>query len=73
MATRNVTIQRIYVSHHSKNCYAALQGVGWRKVATTTTDGTSNIHTALVAARSHGIVATVITNAADDQIVSVYV
>jgi hypothetical protein len=73
MATRNVTIQRIYVSHHSRNCYAALQGVGWRKVSTSTVDGTSNVHIALVAARTHGIAATVITNAADDQIVSVYV
>jgi len=73
MATYNVAIQRIYVSHHSQNCWAALQGVGWRKVGTLSDDGTTNVHAALVAARANGINATVITNAADNRIERVYV
>jgi immune inhibitor A len=69
----NVAIQRIYVSHHSQNCWAFLQGVGWRKVGTLSVDGTTDVHAALVAARAHGINANVTTNAADDRIELVYV
>ena len=73
MATHNVAIQRIFVSHHSQNCWAFLQGVGWRKVGALSVDGTANVHTALVTARAHAIVANVTTNAADDRIEIVYV
>lgn len=73
MANYNAAIQRIFVSHHSQNCWAFLQGVGWRKVGTLSVDGTTNVHVALVTARAHGIVANVTTNAADDQIEIVYV
>ena len=73
MVTRNVAITRIYVSHHSQNCWAFLAGVGWRKVGTLSVDGTTNVHVALVAARAHGITPTTITNAADDRIEIVYV
>lgn len=73
MANYNVAIQRVFVSHHSQNCWAFLQGVGWRKIGTLSTDGTGNVHVALVAARAHGIVPNVITNAADNRIEIVYV
>jgi immune inhibitor A len=73
MASYNAAIQRIYVSHHSQNAWAFLAGVGWRKVGTLSVDGTTNVHLALVAARAHGIVASVTTNAADDRIELVYV
>lgn len=69
----NVAIQRIYVSHHSQNCWAFLQGVGWRKVGTLSVDGTTDVHAALVTARAQGINANVTTNAADDRIELVYV
>lgn len=73
MASYNKKILRIFVSHHSQNAHAFLEGVGWRKVGTLSADGTTNVHLALVAARTHGIVATVTTNAADNQIEIVYV
>lgn len=73
MANYNAAIQRIFVSHHSQNCWAYLQGVGWRKVGTLSVDGTTNVHVALVTARAHGIIANVTTNAADDRIEIVYV
>lgn len=73
MPTRNVAISRIFVSHHSQNCWAFLNTVGWRKVGTLSVDGTTNVHVALTAARTHGIVASVTTNAADDRIEIVYV
>jgi immune inhibitor A len=69
----NVAIQRIFVSHHSQNCWAALAGVGWRKVGTLSVDGTADVHAALVAARAQGISANVTTDAADSQIEIVYV
>ncbi len=69
----NVSILRTYCSHHSQNCWAFLQGVGWRKIGTLSVDGTTNVHVALVAARANGINASVTTNAADDRIEIVYV
>jgi hypothetical protein len=73
MAVRNVAIQRIFVSHHSQNAWAFLQGVGWKKIGTLSVDGTTNVHIALVTARAHGIIANVTTNAADNAIEQVYV
>ena len=73
MPTYNVPLTRIFCSHHSQNCWAFLQGVGWRKVGTASVDGTTNVHVALVTARAHGITPTTITNAADDRIEIVYV
>jgi immune inhibitor A len=68
MANYNVAIQRVFVSHHSQNCWAFLQGVGWRKIGTLSADGTTNVHVALIAARAHNITASITTNAADNQI-----
>lgn len=73
MANYNVAVNRIFVSHHSQNCWAHIVGVGWRKVDTTSVDGTTNVHVALTAARAHGIVPSITTNAADDRITIVYV
>jgi len=73
MASYNVAITRIFVSHHSQNCWAFLAGIGWRKVGTASVDGTTNVHVALTAARAHGIVSSVTTNAADNAIEVVYV
>lgn len=73
MASYNKKIVRIYVTHHSQNCWAYLDGVGWRKIGTLSADGHTSIHLALTAARVHGIVASVATNAADNAIEVVYV
>ncbi|REL38187.1 hypothetical protein DYD21_06145 [Rhodohalobacter sp. SW132] len=73
MASYNVKITRTYCSHHSQNCWAHLQGIGWRKVGNLSVDGTSNVFTALSAARTSNITPNVITNAADNQIELVYV
>lgn len=51
----NKTVQRVFVSHHSQNCWAFVQDLGWRKVETGSADGVSNMFSALCAARGHGI------------------
>lgn len=69
----NIKITRMFVSHHSQNCWAHLNGVGWRKIGTLSVDGTTNVHIALTAARAHNISSNITTNAADDRIEIVYV
>jgi hypothetical protein len=73
MANYNVLVNRIFVSHHSQNCWAHLAGIGWKKVGTLSVDGTTNVHVALTAARVHGIVPNITTDAGDTQIEIVYV
>lgn len=49
----NVSVNRVYTSHHSQNCYAIVSGVsGWKKVKTGASDGVSNVHIALSAAKA---------------------
>lgn len=55
----NKTIQRVYVSHHSQNCWAFVQDLGWRKVEPGSPDGVTNMFIALCAARGHGIAVSV--------------
>ena len=73
MANYNAAISRVFVSHHSQNCWAYIANVGWRKIGTLSVDGHANVHAALVTARAHGITASITTNAADDAIEIVYV
>jgi hypothetical protein len=73
MANYSVPITRLFVSHHSQNAWAFLQGVGWRKIGTQATDGTTNVFVALVAARTRNITPSISTNAADDRIELAYV
>ena len=68
----NVTIDRVFASRNSQNCWASLPGRGWVKVDATSVDGTTNVHAALTASRVNDTTATVITNAADDRIIQVY-
>lgn len=72
MAVRNTTIGRIYSTPHSKNAWAWLNGTGWRKIDGTSTDGHTNTHLALTAARDNGATVRVDTDAADQVIVAVY-
>lgn len=73
MATYNTTIGRIYSTPHSMNAWAWLNAAGgWRKIDGTSTDGHTNTHLALTAARDNGATIRVDTNAADSLIVAVY-
>lgn len=49
----NKTIERVYVSQHSQNCYAYIQDVGWRRIEPGSPDGVSNMFVTLCAARGH--------------------
>lgn len=49
----NVNISRVYTSSHSKNCWAYLQGTGWRKVDPISTDGVTNCFISLCEARAN--------------------
>jgi hypothetical protein len=49
------SVQRVFVSHHSQNCWAFLQDLGWRKVEPLTTDGVTNTFIDLCSARGHGL------------------
>ncbi|WP_340105289.1 hypothetical protein [Rhodohalobacter sp. 8-1] len=51
----NLSVARVYTSHHSQNCYAIVSGVsGWKKVKTGAADGVTNVHIALSAAQANG-------------------
>jgi anaerobic glycerol-3-phosphate dehydrogenase len=51
----NLSVSRVYTSHHSQNCYAIVSGVsGWKKVKTGSGDGVTNVHIALSAAIANG-------------------
>ena len=49
----NRTIQRVFTSHHSQNCWAFIQGVGWKKVEPGSPNGTTNKFVTLCKARGH--------------------
>lgn len=65
-------ISRIFTTYHSQNCWAYVSGTGWKKIQTGNADGVTNVHIALTAARSSGIVPTVVYDAADTYIQQVY-
>lgn len=51
----NKTVTRTYSSKDSQNCHAIISGIsGWKKIKTGSTDGVSNVFTALNAARAGG-------------------
>jgi hypothetical protein len=73
MAAYNTTIGRIYSTPHSKNAWAWLNTPGgWRQVDGTSTDGHTNTHLVLTAARDSGKSVSVTTDAADSKIIAVY-
>lgn len=73
MATHsNKAVDRIFTTYHSQNCWAYLNGVGWRKVLTGNADGVTNVHVALTAGRANGRTVTVVTDAGDANIEQVY-
>ncbi len=73
MAYYEARINRIFVTHERRNCWAHLQGVGWRKVDPRNTDGVTNMHAALVTARSMGVTIPIRTDDDDQMILRIYV
>jgi peptidoglycan hydrolase-like protein with peptidoglycan-binding domain len=51
----NKRILQVYTTHHSQNCWAYVQDLGWRKVETGKVDGVTNTFYALTAARGHNV------------------
>ena len=49
----NKQVLRTYASPHSKNAWANIQSIGWRKVGQLTTDGVTNMFVMLNAAKSN--------------------
>ncbi|MGF1640689.1 MAG: C1 family peptidase [Rhodospirillales bacterium] len=50
----NVTVTQVYATPHSKNAWAHLQGLGWRKIEPVSNDGVTNTLALLTYARAHG-------------------
>lgn len=48
------TLDRVYSTPHSKNVWAYLHGIGWRKVQPLTASGATNVFAPLVRARTSG-------------------
>lgn len=72
MPSYSTTIGRVYATPHDKNCWAWLtSGGGWRKVSGMSSEGVTNVHSALVAARDNGATVSVTTDA-NNEIVNVY-
>ena len=50
----NKQVTRTYTSPNSKNCWAYIESVGWRKVKPDSKDGSTNMFVLLNAARANG-------------------
>jgi peptidoglycan hydrolase-like protein with peptidoglycan-binding domain len=64
-------IQLCFATYHSKNAWAYIEGVGWRKIRPQTTDGVTNMFYAACEARANNVRTTVLV--ADDLIEQMYV
>lgn len=49
----NKKVVRTYASPHSKNAWAYIESVGWRKIGQLSTDGVTNIYVMLNAAKAN--------------------
>lgn len=57
-------INQIYTSHHSQNAWAHLAGTNaWHRIGTNTTDGVTNVHLVLTAAKANAKQAYVVFDA----------
>ncbi|MEM8748839.1 MAG: S8 family peptidase [Pseudomonadota bacterium] len=50
----NVSVTRVYATYHSKNAWAAISGMGWRKIETGSDDGVTNMLMLLTEACASG-------------------
>ena len=48
------TVRKIYATSDTKNAWADLDSLGWRRVGTGSSDGATNIHLALAKAQASG-------------------
>lgn len=53
MWSNGKTVTQVYVTHHSKNAWANVQSLGWRKIRTGATDGVTNTFCLLSAAKAN--------------------
>ena len=60
-----VTLDRVYATPHSKNAWAYLNGVGWRKIQPLTSDGVTNVFAMCCRARASNKPITVQSNASE--------
>lgn len=50
----NVVVSSTFTTHHSKNCWGYLDGIGWRKVDPISEDGVTNVFATLTDALANG-------------------
>ncbi len=68
----NKNVLRTYVSPHSKNAWAEIDTLGWKKIQGTSEDGVTNVFMMLCAAQSHGRTITGTIDDATNEISIVY-
>jgi C1A family cysteine protease len=59
----NVSVVQTYSSHHSRNAWAYLQGLGWRKIEPLSADGVTNMLALFATAEAEGRKVTVLADA----------
>ena len=62
----NKDVTRVYTTHDSQNAWAAIQGLGWKKIKRDDADGVTNVFMVMCAARANG--KTVSVHLDDDEI-----
>lgn len=60
----NKAVAQVYASHHSRNAWVSLAGLGWRRVHPDAPDGVTNVFAQLVWSRAHGRNVTVLADGA---------
>lgn len=49
----NKKVLMTYASHHSQNCWANIDTIGWRKIKSAATDGVTNLYFMMCAAKAN--------------------
>lgn len=62
----NQTVNMTFCSAGSKNAWASIGSLGWKKIAPTTTDGVTNVYMMMCAARGNSQKVNVNFNAANE-------
>ena len=72
MNFNNKKILRTFTSAHSKNVWAQIETIGWRKVGQESTDGVTNMAILINAARAHNKTVSGFIDDATNQIKQLY-
>lgn len=72
MNFNNKNVATTFVSPHSKNAWAYIDTIGWRKVQTLSEDGVSNVFMMLCAAQAHSKTITGTIDDTSNEIAIVY-